>query len=111
MAKGLSPTARTLKRLRDEGYTAEVVEKTIPRCFIKKDLYGLIDILAIRPGEILGVQATSRSNHAARRTKALASELLPSVIAAGIKFEVWSWAKPAGATRWEVKREEVRPTP
>ena len=108
-AKGKSPTARTLERLRAEGYDAEVVEKTIPRCFIKKDLFGFIDIIAIRRGETIGVQATSGSNHAARRTKAQASPLLAKWLDAGNHFEVWSWAKPKTGRTWEVRRERVTP--
>lgn len=107
MAKGKSPTARSLERLRAEGYVAEVVEKTIPRCFIKKDFIGFIDIIAFKPGEIIGVQATSGSNHAARRTKILESENFPAWLQAGGHVEVWSWTKPKTGRKWELRRERV----
>lgn len=57
--KPISATQKSLKKLRDEGYLCEVVEKTIPKCFIKKDLFGFIDILAIKDDEVLAVQTTS----------------------------------------------------
>ena len=33
----MSPTARTLMRLRSRGYIAEKVEQTIPHTFIKRE--------------------------------------------------------------------------
>lgn len=106
-SKGPSPTARALAELRKLGYTPAVVEKTIPRSFIKQDLFGFIDILAIRDDETLGVQATSGSNHAARRTKSLANEVFPSWCKANRRFEVWSFTKPD--KRWVTRREELTP--
>ena len=108
MAKGKSPTARSLERLRKEGYIAEVVEKTIPRCFIKKDFIGCIDIIAFNGVETIGVQATSGSNHAARRTKALAiPELATWLQGENRHFEVWSWTKPKTGRKWELRRERL----
>jgi hypothetical protein len=111
MAKGKSPTARSLERLRAEGFVAQVVEQTIPRCFIKRDFIGCIDIIAFNGTETIGVQATSGSNHAARRTKALAiPELKTWTDGPNRHFEVWSWAKPAKARKWELRRERLVPT-
>jgi len=64
----VSPTARSLKLLRERGYLAGVVEQTVPQTFIKRDLFGFIDILAVHPetGETLAIQATSGSNASAR---------------------------------------------
>ena len=42
-----SPTARTMAALRSEGWTVEVVEKWIPGAQIRRDLFGVIDVLAI----------------------------------------------------------------
>jgi hypothetical protein len=88
-----SPTQRTLKKLRDEGWTVAIVEKTLPRCFIKQDLFGIIDILAIKPGRILGVQATADSHHKNRVNKATAEPRLQTWLEAGGEFEVWSWGQ------------------
>lgn len=74
-----SPTQLSLKYLRDLGYMAEVVEKTIPHTFIKKDLFGFIDIIAIKPGTtgVLGVQCTSDGARKAHtdKQKTLSKEL------------------------------------
>jgi hypothetical protein len=106
-----SPTSRTLQLLKAEGFLAEVVERRLPRCFITRDLFGCIDVLAVRAGEPpLGVQATSGSNAAARLAKALAVPELRAWLAAGCRFEVWSWRKagPAGKRKtWQVRRRAV----
>jgi hypothetical protein len=102
-----TPTARTLARLRELGYRADVVERRLPRCFITRDLFGCIDVVAVRPGEVLGVQCTSASHLAARLRKARAAPGLRAWLAAGAHFEVWGWAKrrPRGRRKvWCVRR-------
>lgn len=90
-----SPTARTLERLRKEGYTCQVVEKW--QAFSKRriDLFGVIDIVAVIPGTVgvLGIQATSRGNVKARITKSLAEPKLLTWLQAKNEFEVWGWGK------------------
>ncbi len=102
-----TPTARTLAELRRLGYLAEVVERRLPRCFITKDLFGIIDVLAIREGEVLGVQCTSGSNLAARVTKALATPELRNWFAAGCAFEACGWRKSVRSGRWELTRRPL----
>jgi len=69
----VSPTARSLAHLKSLGYTAKVVERWNPFAKIRQNLFGG-DLLALKPGEpVLVIQATSGTNHAARRTK-LAAE-------------------------------------
>ena len=104
----MSPTARSLRHLRALGYTAEVVERTIPRTWIKKDLFG-VDIVALKPGEpVLAVHATTGTNHAARRTKLEAAGFIALWKGAGAVLEIWSWKKtgPRGQRKtWMVRRE------
>jgi hypothetical protein len=100
-----SPTSRTLKRLRDQGYLAAVVEKTIPKTFIKQDLYGFIDILAIKGGETLAIQATSYPNVSARVNKISEHDNLGAVREAGWGIEVWGWHKKGN--RWQVRVVDV----
>jgi carbonic anhydrase len=97
-----SPTQRSLKHLRKLGYLAEVVEKTIPRVFIRKDLYGFIDILAIRDGEILGVQATSGDNVSKRVDKIANHDNVGAVRKAGIRIHVHGWRKNS-KRRWVLR--------
>lgn len=64
-----SPTKRSLKLLRADGWTAATVEKWNPHVKIRQDLWGFGDLLAFRGNEVLIVQTTSGSNVAARIAK------------------------------------------
>jgi hypothetical protein len=89
----VSPTQRSLAKLRKEGYLCGIVEKVIPKCFIRKDLFGFIDILAIKENEILGVQSTSRVNFSTRVKKILENENYEIVKKSGIRIVVHGWGK------------------
>lgn len=91
MAK--SPTENSLAYLRENGWTAEVVERWIPGANIRKDLWGFVDIVAIRGEKTLGVQTTSYSNVSARVRKIQESDMLPLVREAGWLIHVHGWAK------------------
>ena len=111
-ATGQSPTSRTLAELRGLGFEAGVVERRVPnRWDITIDLFGCIDIVAMREGSgIVGIQATSGGNHAARRSKSLAEPRLRAWLASGGRFEIWSWSKAGarGARKlWTLRREEL----
>lgn len=92
---GVTPTSRSLKLLRDRGYIANVVEQTVPKTFIKRDLFGFIDIVAIHPdtGETLAVQTTSGSNVSKRVSKIGESEHVAAVRKAGWGIHVHGWRK------------------
>lgn len=102
-----SPTTRSLKNLRDRGYTAEVTEKWNQWAKIRQDLFGFIDILAVTKGETLAVQTTSYSNMSARVKKIQESEKFQACIDAGWKVVVHGWRKNKKGTRWELKEREV----
>lgn len=104
----MSPTQRTLKHLRRDGYQAGVVERWNVHARVRQDLFGIIDVVAIRidqPG-VLGVQCTSESNAAARVTKILASASARVWLRASNRLEVWGWKKLSG--RWIVHRRNIR---
>jgi len=98
----MSPTARTLAKLRKEGWLAWVVEKWIPQTRKRSDLFGFIDVLAIRGDETLGVQSTSRGNVSSRVTKITEHEHVAAVRAAGWAVHVHGWAKMANG-RWDCR--------
>jgi hypothetical protein len=108
----MSPTARTLNRLRRQGHIAGVVERFIHGAGehgqgIHSDLFRCIDIIAAKPGcPVLGVQATSLPNVGARLKKATAIPELRVWLAAGALFQVWGWACRNGD--WDVKIVEVK---
>jgi hypothetical protein len=104
-AKKTSPTQRSLALLRERGYLAQVVEHWNQFSRTRSDLFGFIDVLAVRDGEILGVQATSGSNGAARVTKIADHENVSQVRKAGIRIAVHAWSKRASG-RWECKETD-----
>jgi len=88
----MTPTARTLKQLRSEGWQCQVVERFCHFSKRRIDLFGCIDIVAIKPSEgTLGVQATSGANTSARVSKA--RELVRPWLEAGNAFQVHGWRK------------------
>jgi hypothetical protein len=94
----MTPTSRTLDELRRMGYTPAVVERWNPWAKIRQDLYGFIDILAVKEGEtgVLAVQTTTTDHAANRMDKAKASPNLRVWLSCGNRFEVWGWAKRGG---------------
>lgn len=89
-----SPTARSLEYLRRQGYIAGVVERFIQAIHQRIDLFGCIDIVVVRPPikGVLGVQATTADNEAARASKAASLPALRTWLEAGNVFEVHGWA-------------------
>jgi len=90
----MTPTGRSLALLREMNYEAEVVERWNRFSKTRHDLFGCIDIVACHPDfGILGVQATTTSNAAAREKKALEEPRLLTWLQAGGRFSVHGWAK------------------
>lgn len=85
--------ALSLRELRRNGWVCDVVERRVPGQFVTHDFLGLLDIVAVRESQTLGVQATSASNVAARVKKLSASPNLVTVQRAGWQVEVWGWRK------------------
>ena len=104
-----SPTARTLARLRRQGYAAAVVERWIPRIERRSDLWRFGDVLAVHAQrrEFLIVQCTSVGNVASRLSKARRQPELEQWLLAGGRFEVHGWVTRAGKPA--VKVIEVKP--
>jgi hypothetical protein len=84
-------TKRTLDKLRKEQWTVGIVEKWNQFSKTRHDLFGFVDLVAIRDGETLGIQATSYSNIAARVKKIKEHENYLKVKRAGWNLEVWGW--------------------
>lgn len=101
-----SPTVRSLKFLRDEGYQCQVVEVWNSFTRTRKDLFGFIDIIAIKEGETLAVQTTTTGNMSARVHKISDSELVGMVRKAEWKIHVHGWSKNT-SNRWELKVIDV----
>lgn len=109
MAK-TSPTQRTLAELRKNGYTAQVVERWNPHAKVRVDLFGVIDLLALLPDRILGIQACAGASHAARRTKILDEPRARQWLQAGAALECWSWSKRGARGKrktWTLRVEAI----
>lgn len=91
MAK-TSPTQRSLKLLRETGWIPEVVERWNAYTKTRKDLFGCIDIVALRHGELAGIQTTSASG-SSRIAKIKAEPRMVSWLEAGGTLYVHGWAK------------------
>jgi hypothetical protein len=103
-----SPTTRSKQLLEREGFKVGIVEKWVPMVKRRVDLFGVIDLVCIRPGRVLFVQTTSSSNLASRVTKIREAEdgkLLPLLLASGAVVEVHGWIKRRKSKRWECRRE------
>ena len=101
----MSPTARSLAYLKGKQFLAGVVERqTGP---IKRDLFGMFDLLAIHPKwGTWAIQVTTGSNHTDRRRKVAEHPDLGTVLACGWQVYVWSWRKSA-AGKWELREEQI----
>lgn len=106
-----SPTQRTLQECRRRSWPAAIVERWNPFAHIRQDLFGGIDLVVLddKPG-VLGIQATSDSNVAARvaKLKGLMDGQIGVWVARGNRLQVWGWRKIKG--RWHVRIVDL-PTP
>ena len=106
-----SPTQRSLKLLRERGYTVQVVERWNSFAHIRQDLFGFIDLVAIRASErgVTAIQTTSGSNVAARMLKIRQEPRAGIWLAAGNRIVIHGWRK--AGERGKVKRWECREVP
>lgn len=98
----MSPSQLSKRELEKQGYLVNITEHWNAFARKRKDLFDFIDLLAVKEGEVLGVQATSASNIHARIRKIKDNPNYPIVSKSGIKIAVWGWKKN-NKNRWEVK--------
>jgi len=118
MAKGLSPTQRTLRELRNQGRICGIVERFnqyVGPHGIRQDLFGFIDLIALCPERgIIGVQCCGQTGHKSHLVK-ITEERTEEALAwleCGGKIELWSWRKVklkrgGKALRWQPRIEEI----
>ena len=122
MAK-TTPTQRSLKRLRDRGYTAEVVERfvrtehkgaqgKVKAGGFRKDLFGFCDIIAVHPlvAGTTYIQTTDGSSLSKRITKAFAEkgEAVRAVLRAGNRVAFHGWRQLQSGWDCRVFRAELQ---
>lgn len=107
----MTPTQRSLKLLRSEGWLVAVVEKWNSHVKIRQDLFGFGDLLAVRGDLVMLVQTTSGSNVAARRQKIIDTPASATWLA-GVwrEIEIHGWRKVGARGKrklWECRREKL----
>jgi len=106
---GYSPTQRSLKLLRDRGFLPWVAEYYHAFSRRRVDLYGIIDIVAIKKEErgVLGVQTTVASAVSARIKKISASPAARIWVMAGNRIVIHGWRKPTKTRKkWTLREVE-----
>jgi hypothetical protein len=101
-----SPTQLSLAKLREEGYTVAVVEHWNAFARIRQDLFGFIDLLALKGKEVLAVQTTTASNMSARVKKIGDHENVGLVREAGWTIHVHGWHQD-DKKKWHCKVKDV----
>jgi hypothetical protein len=87
----MTPHERSKAWLARAGYSFQTVEHHDRHSVRTHDLFGCLDLLALRGFQTLGVQTTSSNNVAARRTKVEDSPYLEAMRAAGWRVVVHGW--------------------
>ena len=101
-----SPTALSIDYLYSIGYSLVVKgERWNSFARIRQDFAGIIDLVAFKKGETLGVQVTSRSNIPSRVRKIADHDSTPHIRDAGWKLMIHGWDKHEGKHR--VKEVDV----
>lgn len=106
-----SNVQESLAHLRKLGYRCAIVEKWNPHARIRQDMFGGIDIVAIRFGETCGVQACRNADLAEHRTKLFEEPRMREWIEAGNRLLLHGWAmKGARGERklWTLREQELR---
>lgn len=89
----MSPTQLTLKHWRSHGYLCAVVEKYNKFAKVRQDLFGCIDVLAVKDDDMVGIQTTVMASVPARLQKLRLSENALRFISDHRTLIVEGWAK------------------
>lgn len=109
----MSPTARALQQLRREGWLASVTEKWNPGARVRQDLFGFIDILAIKADHhgCLGIQVTTTGHMADRYAKMTSEPVVGRLkiwLAAGNAVQILGWSKKGARGKRKVWTLTIR---
>ena len=96
---------RTMALFESRGYKCEVVESYNSFTKRKKDMFGILDMVAIGNEETLGIQMTSKSNMSSRIKKIQESDYFVELLRSKWRIIVIGWfKKPNG--RYDFKEFE-----
>lgn len=107
-----TPTTRSLELLRSEGYTVAITEHWNAYARIRQDLFGFIDLIAIKEGVsgVLAIQTTTAAHVSARFEKIAGNPVLKVWLLSGNKIEIHGWGlrgKRGQRKLWTVIRKPV----
>jgi hypothetical protein len=107
-----SPAQRSLKYLRNAGYSCAITEHFNSFVKIRQDLFGFLDIICIKNGVtgVLGVQTTSTQNLSARVKKVLSIPEAHIWLSCGGSIFVHGWSKKGKAGKrklWTLTQREI----
>ncbi|MFO7970169.1 MAG: hypothetical protein R6U40_00295 [Desulfobacterales bacterium] len=110
MAKGISNTSRTLEYIRSQGWEADKVEQYNVYSRRRKDLFNIIDIVALTEHGITGIQSCGQA-FAEHDRKILSEPLALKWIEKGGHLILIGWRKVklrpgAKAMRWKPRIKE-----
>jgi hypothetical protein len=101
-----------MEALRKGGALVDICERYNSFTRQRKDLFGFLDLICLQGQKIVGIQATSGSNHAARVKKAMALPELKAWLNTGAGVEIWSYTRRVGynknGSKAKVKRWQAR---
>ena len=113
---GLSPVQRTMRALREKGARCAVVEKWNAYAGEhgkRIDLFGIIDILALDPSGVIGIQSCGSdfAKHVEKIMVEHSQETLDWLSTPGTRLQLWGWRKiklqkGGKAMRWSARVKE-----
>jgi len=94
----ISPVQRTIELMKSQGYIGNSVERWVPSPNhpgggFRKDFLSIIDLIFIKPGEIVGVQVCGTDFAAHERKLLEENENLQAWLNAGGEFILIGWRK------------------
>lgn len=96
---------RAIAIYKNKGYICDTAESYNSFTKRKKDLFTILDVVAVGNKETIGIQLTSKSNMSARIKKITESDALPYLLSAGWRVVVLGFFKQPNG-RWACKEFE-----
>jgi len=88
-----SPTQRSLKLLREDGWEVAVVERWNHHTKIRQDLFGFADLIAMRPGATPILLQVTGSGVSTRLKKIVESDKALIALCSGFRIVIHGWRK------------------
>ena len=117
MGKGISNTSRTLKYFKDQGIDCDIVERWIPipnhpGGGKRRDLFGIIDLVALEDSGVIGVQSCG-SSFSEHDKKIMESPMSLKWLECNNRLMLIGWRKVklkrgGKAMRWQPRTKEYK---